>query len=250
MKDSKTSHSVFQTGPDSVSHSSRMHHMLWIYVALTVLPAFASDECDMETIREKVNATNERLRRTDYKDGHAYSKQTCQELEILFSAIESRIGRCADSERNRLGLLVESGRMTAELKCRDALDSEAKTYINCLRNYNHSGDQCSERLRTLKDQYKEYSEGLTNTNDVCCAYHSYHKCLGDRLSNACGEDARQHVELYADKLTNRLLYNFCRNYETSVCVDVDPSGTTRLASAARTALTSAVLAYVTGYLLW
>ncbi|KAH8041398.1 hypothetical protein HPB51_014679 [Rhipicephalus microplus] len=235
-----------------------MHHMLWIYVALTILPAFASDECDMETIREKVNATNERLRRTDYKDGHAYSKQTCQELEILFSAIESRIGRCADSERNRLGLLVESGRMTAELKCRDALDSgedarlrwpQAKTYINCLRNYNHSGDQCSERLRTLKDQYKEYSEGLTNTNDVCCAYHSYHKCLGDRLANACGDDARQHVELYADKLTNRLLYNFCRNYETSVCVDVD-SGTTRLASAAGTALTSAVLAYVTGYMLW
>lgn len=229
-----------------------MHHMLWIYVALTVLPAFASDECDMETIREKVNATNERLRRTDHKGGHAYSKQTCQELEILFSAIESRIGRCSASEKNRLSLLVESGRMTAELKCQDALDSESRVYVNCLRNYNHSGDQCSERLRTLRDQYKEYSEGLTNTNDVCCAYHSYHKCLGDKLASACGDEARQYIELYADKLTNRLLYNFCRNYETSVCLDDDSNAAAavrgRLVDVLGAATASALLAYSANYL--
>lgn len=226
--------------------------MLWIYVALTVLPAFASDECDMETIREKVNATNERLRRTDHKGGHAYSKQTCQELEILFSAIESRIGRCSTSERNRLSVLVESGRMTAELKCQDALDSESRVYVNCLRNYNHSGDQCSERLRTLRDQYKEYSEGLTNTNDVCCAYHSYHKCLGDKLASACGDEARQYIELYADKLTNRLLYNFCRNYETSVCLDDDANAAAsargRLVDVLGAAMASALIAYGANYL--
>lgn len=237
--------------------------MLWIYVALTVLPAFAyavalphfirvADECDMETIREKVNATNERLRRTDHKGGHAYSKQTCQELEILFSAIESRIGRCSTSERNRLSVLVESGRMTAELKCQDALDSESRVYVNCLRNYNHSGDQCSERLRTLRDQYKEYSEGLTNTNDVCCAYHSYHKCLGDKLASACGDEARQYIELYADKLTNRLLYNFCRNYETSVCLDDDANAAAsargRLVDVLGAAMASALIAYGANYL--
>lgn len=97
----------------------------------------------------------------------------------------------------------------------------SKEYISCLRNYNHTADHCMERLSALKDEYKEYSAGLTNSNDVCCAYHSYHKCLGDKLSSGCGEEARQYTELYADKLTNKLLYNFCKNYETSVCVDTD-----------------------------
>ncbi|CAN7950815.1 unnamed protein product, partial [Ixodes pacificus] len=128
-------------------------------------------DCDIETIREKVAATDERLRRTDHsgpRGGYSFSKQTCEELEILFNAIESRLSRCTESEKNRYGLILDSGRRMAELKCRDVMDSAAsKEYISCLRNYNHTADQCMERLSALKDEYKEYSAGLTNSNDVC-----------------------------------------------------------------------------------
>ncbi|KAG0411059.1 hypothetical protein HPB47_011802 [Ixodes persulcatus] len=202
-----------------------MQHLLWIALLIAVSPTWAASDCDIETIREKVAATDERLRRTDNsgpRGGYSFSKQTCEELEILFNAIESRLSRCTESEKNRYGLILDSGRRMAELKCRDVMDSAAsKEYISCLRNYNHTADHCMERLSALKDEYKEYSAGLTNSNDVCCAYHSYHKCLGDKLSSGCGEEARQYTELYADKLTNKLLYNFCKNYETSVCVDTD-----------------------------
>ncbi|CAN7937800.1 unnamed protein product, partial [Ixodes hexagonus] len=238
---------VLTVTQSEVGRSKDMQHLVWIAVVIAALPpAWAAGDCDIETIREKVAATDERLRRTDPgpRGGYSFSQKTCEELEILFSAIENRLSRCTESEKSRYGLLVDSGRRMADLRCRDVIDSAAsKEYISCLRNYNHSADQCMERLSALKDEYKEYSAGLTNSNDVCCAYHWYHKCLGDKLSSGCGEEARQYTELYADKLTNKLLYNFCKNYETSVCVDPD-SGSGAGSHLTMSALTLFVTSFV------
>lgn len=218
-----------------------------MYLGLVVLPVLATAEasphfvrvvdlCDVDTIREKVNSTDERLRSADV------TKKTCEELGILFNSIESRMSRCSESEKKRFGLLLDAGRLMSDRKCKDVLDSASREYLSCLKSYNHTTDQCGERLGALKDEYKEYSAGLTNSNDVCCAYHSYHKCLTDKLVAGCGDRAKEHTELLADKLNNKLLHSFCKNYETSVCVDSNPGA--RPTSSATASLLALLVVYL------
>uniref|UniRef100_A0A090XE97 Putative secreted protein n=1 Tax=Ixodes ricinus TaxID=34613 RepID=A0A090XE97_IXORI len=203
-----------------------MQHLLWIALLVAAAPTWAAGDCDIETIREKVAATDERLRRTDNsgpRGGYSFSKQTCEELEILFNAIESRLSRCTESEKNRYGLILDSGRRMAELK----------------RSRRH-GQRCLEGVHLLPAQLQPHGRPL----------HGAAERPQGRVQGVFGRTDQQQRRLLClpfvpqvpgrqavrglrrrgvastrnstrTSSPTRLLYNFCKNYETSVCVDTD-----------------------------